>query len=127
MLICATIFLFAALYFDYVDEDVSDEDMPDEDMPDEDVPDEDVSGDEDMPDRDAVPAADRLAQSSPRDEAAHVESRSPSLSPSQSCTLPSKPARFGRRSPPPGGRRSPRLRACHSDLRLRQRLNRMEE
>ena len=84
MLICATIFLFAALYYDYADED----------MPDEDVPDEDVSGDEDI--SDAVPAAERLAQSSPRDEAAHVESRSPSLSPSQSCTLPSKPARFGR-------------------------------
>ena len=59
MLICATIFLFAALYYDYADEDVSDEDMPNEDMPDEDVPDEDVSGDEDMPD--AVPASPVLS------------------------------------------------------------------
>ena len=88
MLIYATILLFTALYNDYADED---------------MPDEDVPCDEDIPD--AVPAEERSAppsptsrSESPANEAAHADS--PSLVPSQSCPLPRKPARFGRRSPP---------------------------
>ena len=73
--------LLAALYNDYADEDIPDQDEPD-----------------------AEPAEEEAAPPSPcsvppSDEAAHADSPSPS--PSQSCPLPRKPARFGRRSPPP--------------------------
>ena len=80
--------LHAALYNDYADEDIPDGDS--------DLPDTDIS--------DAVPVEEQAAPPSPiavspPDEAAHAGSPSPS--PSQSCPLPRKPARFGRRSPPP--------------------------
>ena len=81
-----TSLLLAALYNDYADEDVPDVDEPDIDIP------------------DAEPAEEQAAPPSPcsvspPDEAAHEDSQSPS--PSQSCPLPRKPARLGRRSPPP--------------------------
>ena len=80
--------LLAALYNDYADEDIPDEDEPDQDEP------------------DAEPAEEEAAPPSPcsvppSDEAAAEHADSPSPSPSQSCPLPRKPARFGRRSPPP--------------------------
>ena len=80
--------LHAALYNDYADEDIPDGDS--------DLSDTDIS--------DAVPVEEQAAPPSPiavspPDEAAHAGSPSPT--PSQSCPLPRKPARFGRRSPPP--------------------------
>jgi len=80
--------LLAALYNDYADEDIPDEDEPDQDEPDAEPADEEAA----PPSPCSVPPSDEAA-------AAHADSLSPS--PSQSCPLPRKPARFGRRSPPP--------------------------
>ena len=79
--------LLAALYHDYADEDITDVDVHDTDIP------------------DAVPAEEQSAQATPSpssvppaDEAAYADSPSPSPpmtpKPTQSCTLPRKPARF---------------------------------
>ena len=68
-------------------------DYADEDIPDKHVPDEEPAEEQ------AAPLSPSSA--SPLDEAAHADRPSPSLSPSQSCPLPSKPAHFGWRSPPP--------------------------
>ena len=80
--------LLAALYNDYADEDIPDQDEPDQDEPDAEPADEEAA----PPSPCSVPPSDEAA-------AAHADSLSPS--PSQSCPLPRKPARFGRRSPPP--------------------------
>jgi len=80
--------LLAALYNDYADEDIPDQDEPDQDEPDTGPADEEAA----PPSPCSVPPSDEAA-------AAHADSLSPS--PSQSCPLPRKPARFGRRSPPP--------------------------
>ena len=76
--------LLAALYNDYADEDIPDEDEPDAEPA------------EEQPEQAAPPSPCSV---SPPSEAAHADSPSPT--PSQSNPLPRKPARFGRRSPPP--------------------------
>ena len=88
MLICL---LLAALYDDYADEDIPDSD---EDVPDTDIPDAGPAEEQAAP---PSPCSD----SPPDHEVAHADSPSPSPSPSQLCPLPRKPARFGRRAPPP--------------------------
>ena len=75
--------LLAALYNDYADEDIPDEDEPDAEPA----------------EAEAAPPSPCSVPPSDDSEAAHADSPSPS--PSQSCPLPRKPARFGRRSPPP--------------------------
>ncbi len=89
MLIYVTFLPHAALYNDYADKDIPDGDNPDADIP------------------DTVPAEQQAASPSPTAVSPPDEAGSPSQSPSQSpspsqaCPLPSKPARFGWRSPPP--------------------------
>ena len=91
MLIYVTFFLHEDLYNDYADEDIPDlvGDLHDADIP------------------DTVPAEEQAASPSPTAVSPPDEAGSPSPgqsqspSPSQAYSLPSKPARFGRRSPRP--------------------------
>ena len=88
-----TFFLHAAVYNDYADEDIPDTvgDLPEADIPDP-VPAEEPAA---SPSPTAVPPPDEDSEDS------SSPSQSPSPSPSQAYPLPRKPARFGRRSPPP--------------------------
>ena len=88
-----TFFLHAAVYNDYADEDIPDPvgDLPEADIPDP-VPAEEPAA---SPSPTAVPPPDEDSEDS------SSPSQSPSPSPSQAYPLPRKPARFGRRSPPP--------------------------
>ncbi len=78
-----TFSLHAALYNDYADEDIPDGDLSNADIP------------------DTVPAEEQAASPLPTAISPPDEAGSPSPGPSQACPLPRKPARFGRRSPPP--------------------------